>query len=98
MAKNTGGGVEIWIDTNCTTHKWNIEVSQAIFIENINSNPFHCGGGFSVLIMSNRCIYLHSHCSFQCNTILPGLHTPKYCEAANEVISLVRMQEEKASS
>ena len=98
VAKNTGGRVEIWIDTNCTTQKWNIEVSQAIFIENINRNPFHCGGGLSVLIMGNRCIYWHSHCSFQCNTILPGLHTPKYCEAANEVISLVRMQEEKASS
>jgi len=71
VAKNTGGGVEIWIDTNCTTHKWNIEVSQAIFIENINSNPFHFGGGLSVLIMGNRiaakptCYLRVSNCVFQ---------------------------------
>ena len=34
--------------------------------------------------------------SFQCNTVLPCLYTPKYCEAANEVVSLV--QEDKAPS
>ena len=71
VTKNTGGGVDIWIDNNCTTLKWNIEISQVAFIENVNSDPSHLGGGLCVFITGNRisttptCYLRISNCAFQ---------------------------------
>ena len=71
VTENTGGGVVILIFNNCTTCKCNIEISQVIFLENINSNLSRLGGNFLVFIMGNRVSttpthYLRiSNCVFQ---------------------------------
>ena len=60
----------IFIGTNCTICKWNIEISQVIFIENINSLS-GLGGGLRVQIVGTRIStapthYLRiSNCVFQ---------------------------------
>ena len=70
VTRNTGGGVSILIMTNCTNCKWNIEISQVTFTENINSNP-DFGGGLSVFFWGIRIstaptIHLRiSNCLFQ---------------------------------
>jgi len=47
VTRNIGSGVAIVILTNCTTVKWNIEMNQVTFIDNIN--PSDPGGGLYVL-------------------------------------------------
>jgi len=53
VTRNTGGGAFIFIFTNCTICKWNIEISQVTLIENINGLS-GLGGGLFVQIVGRR--------------------------------------------
>jgi len=68
VTRNIGGGVIIAILNNCTTVKWNIEMNQVAFIDNIN--PSDPGGGLYVLFTGGTATtpthYLRiSNCVFQ---------------------------------
>ena len=79
VTRNTGGGVVISSFTNCTICKWNIEISQVTFIENINGiTGLQWGGNLLVLMTGTRIStisnsYLRiSNCVFQSGVAQAG--------------------------
>jgi len=81
VTRNPGGGVVITIINNCTTCKWNIEISQVTFAENIKgitSSGLQLGGNLLVIITGIRVSTTPTHslrisnCVFQSGVAMFG--------------------------